>query len=41
MELQRKYGDDKDRYNEELMKLQRENGAGGMAGCILPFISCF
>jgi len=41
MELQRKYGDDKDRYNEELMKLQRENGAGGMAGCILPFIQLF
>ncbi len=37
-ELQRKYGDDKQRYNEELMKLQQENGAMGFSGCILPFL---
>jgi len=38
-ELQRKYGDDKQKYQEELMKLQQENGAmGGFSGCILPFI---
>ena len=37
-ELQRKYGNDKQKYNEELMKLQQENGAGGFAGCILPFL---
>jgi len=38
-ELQRKYGDDKQKYNEEVMKLQQENGAmGGLSGCILPVI---
>lgn len=38
-ELQRKYGNDKEKYNEELMKLQQENGAmGGCTGCILPFL---
>ena len=40
-ELQRKYGDDKDRYQEELMKLQKENGAGGLSGCLLPFLQLF
>ena len=37
-ELQRKYGDDKEKYQEALMEMQKENGAGGMAGCLLPFI---
>ncbi len=41
MELQRKYGDDKEKYNEELMKLQKENGAGGLSGCLLPIIQLF
>ena len=40
-ELQRKYGDDKEKYQEELMKLQKENGAGGRAGCLLPFLQLF
>lgn len=42
-ELQRKYGDDKQRYQEELMKLQQENGAmmGGLSGCLLPFLQLF
>lgn len=40
-ELQRKYGDDKQKYQEELMKLQQENGAMGFSGCILPFIQIF
>lgn len=40
-ELQRKYGDDKEKYQEELMKLQKENGAGGMSGCLLPFLQLF
>ena len=41
MELQRKYGDDKEKYQEELMKLQKENGAGGLSGCLLPIIQLF
>ncbi|MBO4604721.1 MAG: YidC/Oxa1 family membrane protein insertase [Clostridiales bacterium] len=41
MELQRKYGDNKDKYNEELMKMQKENGIGGLSGCILPIIQIF
>ena len=40
-ELQRKYGDDKQKYQEEVMKLQQENGAMGFSGCILPFIQLF
>ena len=41
-ELQRKYGDDKQRYQEELVKMQQENGAmGGMSGCLLPFLQIF
>ena len=40
-ELQRMYGDDKDRYREEVMKLQKENGAGGFSGCLLPFLQIF
>ena len=40
-ELQRKYGDDKEKYQEELMKLQKENGAGGLSGCLLPFLQLF
>ena len=40
-ELQRKYGDDKQKYQEEVMKLQQENGAMGFSGCILPFIQIF
>jgi YidC/Oxa1 family membrane protein insertase len=39
-ELQRKYGDNKEKYQEELMKLQRENGAG-FSGCILPIVQLF
>ena len=41
MELQRKYGDNKEKYNEELMKMQKENGIGGLSGCILPIIQLF
>ncbi|MBR6881287.1 MAG: membrane protein insertase YidC [Clostridiales bacterium] len=37
-ELQRKYGHDKQRYQEELYKLQQENGAMGCSGCILPLL---
>lgn len=37
-ELQRKYGDDKEKYQEALMQMQKENGAGGLSGCLLPFI---
>ncbi len=41
-ELQRKYGDDKQKYQEEVLKLQQENGAmGGMSGCLLPFLQIF
>ena len=40
-ELQRKYGDDKEKYQEEVMKLQKENGAGGLSGCLLPFLQLF
>ena len=40
-ELQRKYGDDKQKYQEEVMKLQQENGAMGFSGCLLPFIQLF
>ena len=40
-ELQRKYGDDKQKYQEEVMKLQQENGAMGFSGCVLPFIQLF
>lgn len=40
-ELQRKYGDDKQRYQEEVMKMQRENGAMGFSGCLIPFIQMF
>ncbi len=41
-ELQRKYGDDKQRYQEEVMKLQQENGLmGGLSGCLLPFLQLF
>ena len=37
-ELQRKYGDDKEKYQEALMEMQKENGAGGLSGCLLPFL---
>lgn len=37
-ELQRKYGDDKQKYQEALMQMQRENGAGGLSGCLLPVL---
>jgi YidC/Oxa1 family membrane protein insertase len=37
-ELQRKYGDDKEKYQEALMQMQKENGAGGLSGCLLPFL---
>ena len=40
-ELQRKYGDDKQKYQEEVMKLQQENGAMGFSGCLLPLIQMF
>ena len=40
-ELQRKYGDNKEKYQEEVMKLQKENGAGGLSGCLLPFLQLF
>ena len=37
-ELQRKYGDDKEKYQEALLEMQKENGAGGLSGCLLPLI---
>ncbi|MBO4680278.1 MAG: YidC/Oxa1 family membrane protein insertase [Clostridiales bacterium] len=37
-ELQRKYGDDKEKYQQALMDMQRENGAGGLSGCLLPLL---
>ena len=37
-ELQRKYGDDKEKYQQALMDMQRENGAGGLSGCLLPIL---
>lgn len=37
-ELQRKYGDDKEKYQEALMEMQKENGAGGLSGCLLPVL---
>ncbi|MBR2524388.1 MAG: YidC/Oxa1 family membrane protein insertase [Clostridiales bacterium] len=40
-ELQRKYGDDKQKLQEEMMKMQQENGAMGLSGCILPIIQLF
>ena len=40
-ELQRMYGNDKEKYQEELMKMQKENGAGGLSGCLLPFLQLF
>jgi YidC/Oxa1 family membrane protein insertase len=40
-ELQRIYGDDKEKYREEVMKLQKENGAGGLSGCLLPILQIF
>jgi len=40
-EIQRKYPDDKQKQQEEIMKLQQENGAMGFSGCILPFIQLF
>ena len=40
-ELQRQYGDDKEGYQEAFMKLQKENGAGGLSGCLLPFLQLF
>lgn len=40
-ELQRQYGDNKEAYQEALMKMQKENGAGGLSGCLLPFLQLF
>ncbi len=40
-ELQRKYGDDKEKLQEAMMELQKENGAGGLSGCLLPIIQLF
>ena len=40
-ELQRLYGDDKEAYQEAFMKMQKENGAGGLSGCLLPFLQLF
>ena len=37
-ELQRKYGHDKQRYQQELVKMQQENGAVSLSGCILPIL---
>ncbi len=37
-ELQRIYGDDKEAYQEAFMKMQKENGAGGLSGCLLPLL---
>ena len=40
-ELQRLYGDDKEKYQEAVMQMQKENGAGGLSGCLLPFLQIF
>ena len=40
-ELQRQYGDDKEAYQEAFMQMQKENGAGGLSGCLLPFLQLF
>ncbi len=41
-ELQRKYGDDKQKYQEELVKLQQDSGImGGLSGCLIPIIQLF
>ncbi|SCW37621.1 YidC/Oxa1 family membrane protein insertase [Ruminococcaceae bacterium YRB3002] len=40
-ELQRKYGDDKKKLQEEMVKMQQENGAMGFSGCLLPFLQLF
>lgn len=40
-ELQRIYGDDKEGYQEAFMKMQKENGAGGLSGCLLPLLQVF
>ncbi|MBQ6304352.1 MAG: YidC/Oxa1 family membrane protein insertase [Clostridiales bacterium] len=40
-ELQRIYGDDKEGYQEAFMKMQKENGAGGLSGCLLPLLQLF
>ena len=40
-ELQRIYGDDKEAYQEAFMKMQKENGAGGLSGCLLPLLQVF
>ena len=40
-ELKRIYGDDEDGYREAFMKMQKENGAGGLSGCLLPFLQIF
>lgn len=40
-EIQRKYPDDKQKQQEEIIKLQQENGAMGFSGCLLPFIQLF
>ena len=40
-ELQKIYGDDKEAYQEAFMKMQKENGAGGLSGCLLPILQIF
>ena len=37
-EIKRKYPDDKQKQEEELQKLFKENGASTLSGCILPFL---
>ncbi|MCQ2483258.1 MAG: YidC/Oxa1 family membrane protein insertase [Clostridia bacterium] len=40
-EAQRKYGNDKEAYQQEVMRIQQESGAGGFAGCLLPLLQIF
>lgn len=36
-ELQKKYGNDRQKYNEEFMKMQQEEGINPMGGCLTMF----
>lgn len=40
-EVQRKYPDDKNKQQEEMMRIQQENGAMPVSGCLLPFLQLF
>jgi len=40
-EVQKKYPNDKQKREEEIMRLQQENGAMSISGCIIPVIQIF